>query len=110
MSRSGSVLAWHKLEGGAARRTLLKLPWLLAALAAGATAGLLAPQTSALLLALVALGILTLVDPRVGLLLTLAIAPLKALIETEVKTPLPLPLPLNAGHILLLGTLSLIHI
>jgi O-antigen ligase len=59
-----------------------------------------------LLLAFVALGILTLIDPRVGLLLTLALAPLKALIETEVRTPLPLPLPLNAGHIALLATLA----
>ncbi|MCC7206274.1 MAG: hypothetical protein IT323_03150, partial [Anaerolineae bacterium] len=81
-------------------------PWVFVALAAGALAGLLAPGTSALLLGIVALGILTLIDPRVGLLLTLAIAPLKALIETEVRTPLPLPLPLNAGHILLLGTLA----
>lgn len=81
-------------------------PWLIAALAAGAGAGLLAPQVSAFALAFIALGILTLIDPRVGLLLTLALAPLKALIETEVSTPLPLPLPLNAGHLALLGTLA----
>jgi putative inorganic carbon (HCO3(-)) transporter len=73
--------------------------------AAGLLIAMAPPPLAALLIGGAALLILTLIDVRIGLLITLAIAPLKALVETEAQTLFPLPL--NAGHLLLLATLAI---
>ena len=82
-----------------------EMPWAIVALAAGLLIATTPPPLAALLIGGAALLILTLIDVRIGLLITLAVAPLKALVETEVQTPPPLLL--NAGHVLLLATLAI---
>lgn len=64
--------------------------WALLGLLAGTLIGLLPPGASALALLLGLLGVLSLIDLRVALVVTLTVAPLKALIETESRIDWPL--------------------
>ncbi len=77
--------------------------WALVALLAGVLIALLPPDLSLLVLVAVILGVFSLIEPRVALLVTLAIAPLKTLIETESR----LTLPLDIGQIAFAATLAM---
>ncbi|HRE47511.1 MAG TPA: hypothetical protein PLD47_07280 [Aggregatilineales bacterium] len=76
--------------------------WLLPAIGLGLIAGLLPPLPALVLIGGMGLLIVTLIDPRIGLTVTLIVAPLKTLIETEAA----LKLPLDVGQIALLITLA----
>ncbi len=71
--------------------------WVLIALAAGIAAAILPPTVGLLVLIGLVLCIAGLIDPRVLLITTLIVAPLKVLIETEV--PAASQLPLDIGQI-----------
>jgi putative inorganic carbon (HCO3(-)) transporter len=64
--------------------------WALIGLLAGVLIGLLPPGASALVLLIGLLGVLSLIDLRVALVVTLTVAPLKALMETESRVDWPL--------------------
>jgi len=75
-------------------------PWILAAIGAGILAGVLPVQWSLLVFGGIGLGLLCMIDVRIGVLITLVLAPLKTLIETEGHYPLPL----DVGQIALILT------
>jgi putative inorganic carbon (HCO3(-)) transporter len=75
----------------------------LIALVAGIGAALLPPTGGLLLVAVVGLCIIGLIEPRIALIATLVIAPLKVLTETEL--PLAGALPLDIGQLSLLLTI-----
>lgn len=78
---------------------LHRLAWLVLALLAGLLAARLPVTVGGGLLALALLAALVLVEPALGIVLMLALAPLKTLIETEA----PVTLPLDVGQVTLAG-------
>jgi hypothetical protein len=81
------------------------LVWAAVALVVGLVLNLLPLQTSVLLLGLTILIILSLIDIRVALFVTLVLAPLKILTETEI--PLARELPVDIGQIAFFATLGI---
>src|SRR5690348_4147773 len=68
---------------GLARPFYDNLPWILIAVVAGIAIARMQPAISLLSLAIIILCILSLIDLRVALVVTLTLAPLKTLIETD---------------------------
>src|SRR5512140_2868410 len=81
------------------------LAWATIALVAGLALAVLPLSTALLALSLAILVVLSLIDARVALFVTLAIGPLKILTETEV--PLARELPLDIGQIAFFATLGI---
>lgn len=85
-----------------ARSPRLPVLWLLLALFGGLGAALLPLSASFALFGVCGLLIMIAIEPRIGLLVMLVIAPLKALIDTESR----IELPFDLGQLALVITLG----
>lgn len=84
---------------GSSRRLIagLTIEWFLLAILAGAAIAILPPETALVALLMIVIALASLIDRRVALVALLAIAPFKALTETEI--PFFQNLPIDIGQI-----------